>query len=103
MENYVIFEIIQYNILVVPSSDGSTKCSNLHAEQTGFFVFTTLSNSVKDCIIDLKKPQILCFLFASHGCAPVFTETTIIVLSFMKLTFQISLKHLSMIYKLLSR
>lgn len=55
MENYVIFEIIQYNILVVPSSDGSTKCSNLHAEQTGFFVFTTLSNSVKDCIIDLKK------------------------------------------------
>lgn len=45
---------MQYNILVVPSSDCSTKYSNLNAEQTCFLVFTW-SNSVKDCIIDLKN------------------------------------------------
>lgn len=73
MENYVIFEIIQYNILVVPSSDDSTKCSNLHAEQTGCFVFTTLTNSVKDCIIDLKKsPNPMVFICIPWMCSSVY-------------------------------
>ena len=91
MENY-----IQYNVFVMPSSDHSTKCSNLNAEQTWVLVFTILSNSVKDCIIDLKKKKksiFLHFWFASSGCAPVLAETTIIVLSFMKLTLQISWKY----------
>lgn len=45
---------MKYNILVVPSSDCSTKYSNLNAEQTCFLVFT-VNNSVKDCITDLKN------------------------------------------------
>lgn len=42
----------------MPSSDCSIKYSNLNAEQTCFLVFTILSNSVKGCIIDLKKKKI---------------------------------------------
>jgi len=93
----------------MPSSDHSTKCSNLDAEQTHFLVFTILSNIVKDCIIDINLLLVWFFLFyfptlliCIHGCASVLPETTITVFVFYQIDIANLMKNLSMSPNLMS-
>lgn len=91
-------EIMQNSILAVPSSDCSLKCSSLNVEQTWAVVPAILCNWERLHYWSQKnlKNIFLHSWLASDGFAPVLTETTVMVLSFVKLLLQISCKHLVM-------